>query len=166
MQHSPIRTVAVTGLNATDSPAPGVAVLRCLQRERTAGDRFVGFAYDALDSGIYAADVVDDVFMLPYPSSSPDLFLDRICEIHRRIELSAIVPTLDAELPAFIEIEPQLRQMGIATLLPTREQFDLRSKANLQRLSRLCGFRTPQTLLVGDTTELRRVEQHLSFPYF
>jgi carbamoyl-phosphate synthase large subunit len=166
MQISPIRTIAVTGLNATDSPAPGVAVLRCLQRERSTRDRVVGFAYDALDAGIYAADVVDDVFMLPYPSSSPDQFFDRICEIHRRVELSAIIPTLDAELPVFIELEPQLRALGIATLLPTREQFDQRSKANLQRLSRTCAFRTPQTLLVGDTDELRRVDQHMSFPYF
>lgn len=166
MQLSPIRTIAVTGLNATDNPAPGVAVLRCLRREGVTGDRLVGLAYDALDPGIYAHDIVDDVFMLPYPSSSPDQFLERICEIHRRTELTAILPTLDAELPAFIELEPRLRELGIATLLPTREQLDARSKANLPRLARHCGFRTPETVLVGDEHELRRAHELLRYPFF
>ncbi len=166
MHISPIRTVAVTGLNATDNPAPGVAVLRCLQRERTKNERLIGFAYDALDPGIYAGDVVDDVFLLPYPSSNPDSFLERLREIHRRVELSVIVPTLDAELPVFIELEPRLRELGIATLLPTREQLDLRSKANLHRLASKAGFRTPPTLLVGDAEELYRAQQQLKYPFY
>jgi carbamoyl-phosphate synthase large subunit len=166
MQVSPIRTIAVTGLHATENPAPGLAVLRCLRRERGEHVRLIGFAYDALDSGIYAADIVDDVFMLPYPSSNPDSFLERICEIHQRVELSVIVPTLDAELPAFIALESRLTQFGIATVIPTAEQLDLRTKANLQRLARQIGFRTPQTLLVGDADELRRVHSQLTFPLF
>jgi carbamoyl-phosphate synthase large subunit len=166
MHASPIRTIAVTGLHATDNPAPGLAVLRCLQRERGKNERLIGFAYDALDSGIYAASVVDDVFMLPYPSSNPDNFLDRIEEIHRQVELSVILPTLDAELPAFIEIEPRLRALGIATLLPTREQLDSRSKANLPRLARQAGFRTPETILVNDVEQLRRAHSQLSYPVF
>jgi carbamoyl-phosphate synthase large subunit len=166
MRVSTIRTIAVTGLSATDNPAPGLAVLRCLQRERDERQRLIGFAYDALDSGIYAADVVDDVFMLPYPSSSPDSFLDRICEIHERLALSVIVPTLDAELPIFIALAPRLRELGIATLLPTREQLELRSKANLHRLASRAGFRTPQTAVVHDVEELRRVQSQLGYPFF
>jgi carbamoyl-phosphate synthase large subunit len=166
MQASPIRTIAVTGLHATDNPSPGLAVLRCLQRERGEHERLIGFAYDALDSGIYAADVVDDIFMLPYPSSYPELLLDRIREIHGRVELSMIIPTLDSELPAFIDLEPRLRELGIAMWLPTREQLELRSKSNLARLASRAGFRTPQTLLVGDSDELRRVHQRLNYPFY
>jgi carbamoyl-phosphate synthase large subunit len=166
MTVSPIRTIAVTGLHATDNPAPGLAVLRCLRRASNPQVRLIGFAYDALDSGIYTSDVVDDVFMLPYPSSNPEIFLERICEIHQRLELSLIIPTLDAELPAFIEIEPRLAALGIASLLPTREQLDLRAKANLQRLSARCGFRTPETLLVGHADELRRAHSRLKYPVF
>ena len=166
MQLSPIRTIAVTGLHASDNPAPGLAVLRCLQRGRSKQERLIGFAYDALDSGIYAADVVDDVFMLPYPSSNPENFLARIYEIHQRVELSVIIPTLDAELPVFIELESRLLELGIATVLPTREQLDLRSKANLQRLATRSGFRTPHTLLVGDADELRRLHSQLTYPFF
>jgi carbamoyl-phosphate synthase large subunit len=166
MQVSPIRTIAVTGLHATENPAPGLAVLRCLRRELGEHERLIGFAYDALDSGIYAADIVDDVFMLPYPSSNPDSFLERICEIHQRVDLSVIIPTLDAELPAFIALEPRLTQLGIATVIPTAEQLEMRTKANLQRLARQIGFRTPQTLLVGDADELRRMHSQLTFPLF
>jgi carbamoyl-phosphate synthase large subunit len=166
MSTSPIRTIAVTGMNATDNPAPGVAVLRCLRGGGLGEARVIGLAYDALDPGIYAKDIVDDVFMLPYPSSSPENFFERLREIHRRTELSMIIPTLDAELPAFIELEPHLRELGIQTLLPTREQFDARSKANLQALARRAGFRTPQTVLVGSAEEVRRIEEQLAFPLF
>jgi carbamoyl-phosphate synthase large subunit len=166
MQSHRKRTIAVTGLNATDNPAPGVAVLRSLRHAARECDRLVGLAYDALDPGIYAKDIVDDVFMLPYPSSSPDSFLERIVEIHERVALSVIIPTVDAELPAFIELAPRLRELGIATLLPTREQLDARSKANLQRMARLCGFRTPETLLVSNVDDLQRAHRQLSYPLF
>jgi carbamoyl-phosphate synthase large subunit len=160
------RTIAVTGLNATDNPAPGVAVLRCLRHGGADDARLVGLAYDALDPGIYATDLVDEVFMLPYPSSSPESFLERLADIHSRVDLSVIIPTVDAELPAFIALAPRLRELGIATLLPSREQLDLRSKANLQRLARSCGFHTPETLLVGNVADLERAQQQLSFPLF
>ncbi|HNN97902.1 MAG TPA: hypothetical protein PKI03_36815, partial [Pseudomonadota bacterium] len=55
-------TIAVTGLNATDNPAPGVGVLRALQLARPQ-DRLIGLAYDALDPGIYTRDLVSDVFL-------------------------------------------------------------------------------------------------------
>jgi carbamoyl-phosphate synthase large subunit len=159
-------TVAVTGLNATDNPAPGVAVLRSLRHGDGPRHRLVGLAYDALDPGIYATDVADDVFILPYPSSSPDNFFDRLCAIHARIPLSVVVPTLDAELPTFIQLEPRLRELGIGMLLPTREQYDARAKANLATLARTAGLRTPDTCIVNSADALRRMEQRLRYPYF
>lgn len=166
MQTSQPRTIAVTGLNATDNPAPGVAVLRSLRHGGLGDDRLIGLAYDALDPGLYAEHIVDDVFMLPYPSSSKEHFLERLQAIHERMQLSVIIPTLDAELPIFIELAPQLRALGIETLLPTREQFDARSKVNLPSLARLGGFRTPETLLLGHAEELQRIARQLSYPFF
>ena len=69
--------VAVTGLNATDNPAPGVGVMRAL-RAASPGDRLVGLAYDALDPGIYAKDLAAEVFLIPYPSHGVEAFLDRL----------------------------------------------------------------------------------------
>ena len=62
-------TIAVTGLNATDNPGPGVPVLRSLRDGARAGARRIGLTYDALDPGVYARDLADQVFLLTYPSA-------------------------------------------------------------------------------------------------
>lgn len=158
-------TIAVTGLNATDNPAPGVGVLRALREGDHTEDQLVGFAYDSLDPGVYAKDIVGDVFLLPYPSSSPEALFARIEAIHEQQHLDVIVPTLDAELPAFIALEPRLRELGIGMLLPTREQFDLRSKANLAELGRRAGIKVPRTVVVTSGAELAQVHDRVAYPF-
>ena len=158
-------TIAVTGLNATDNPAPGVGVLRAL-RDGGAEDRLVGLAYDALDPGVYAAAIAREVFMIPYPSQGVSAFLSRLRYVHERVGLDVIVPTLDAELPSFIELEPELRAMGIGMLLPTRAQLELRSKVNLAELGRRAGIRVPTTAVVTDADELLRVHEKVPYPFF
>jgi carbamoyl-phosphate synthase large subunit len=159
-------TIAVTGLNASDSPAPGVGVLRSLRGGAGAHDRLVGFAYDALDAGVYAEGLVDDVYLLPYPSSSLDAFLERLEYVHARTPLDVIVPTLDAELPTFLTLESRLRDMGIALLLPTREQLDARSKVKLAALGERVGLSVPSTAVVTSVDELARVHERVPYPFF
>lgn len=158
-------TIAVTGLNATDNPAPGVGVMRAL-REGDSGDRLVGLAYDALDPGVYAEALVREVFMIPYPSQGIDAFLSRLAYVHEKVGLDVIIPTLDAELPSFIELEPELRRMGIGMLLPTREQLDLRSKVNLLGLGKKAGIQVPDTAVVSDEAEIYRVHEKVPYPFF
>src|SRR5262245_2164914 len=93
-------TIAVTGLNATDNPAPGVGVMRALRAD-SSEDRLVGLAYDALDPGVYAETLVREVFMIPYPSQGKGAFLSRLAYVHEKVGLDVIIPTLDAELPSF-----------------------------------------------------------------
>jgi carbamoyl-phosphate synthase large subunit len=164
MQPKPL-TIAVTGLNATDNPAPGVGVLRAL-RESGPDDRLVGLAYDALDPGVYAADIAREVFMIPYPSQGVSAFLSRLAYVHEKVGLDVIVPTLDAELPSFIDLEPKLRDMGIGLLLPTREQLDLRSKVNLAALGERAGIRVPRTAVITDADELYRAHEKVPYPFF
>ncbi|MEY4511596.1 MAG: hypothetical protein RLZZ450_3718 [Pseudomonadota bacterium] len=159
-------TVAVTGLNATDNPAPGVAVLRALKLQREPCDRLIGLAYDGLDPGVYAEDVVDEVFMLPYPSSSTDAYFERLAHIHERVGLSVVIPTLDAELPTFIALAPRLAELGIGTLLPTREQYDLRSKAQLSKLAERAGIRTPETFVISSALDIASAHERLGYPFF
>jgi hypothetical protein len=45
-------TVAVTGMNATDNPAQGVAVARSLRAEPQFAGRVIGLGYDPLDPGL------------------------------------------------------------------------------------------------------------------
>lgn len=158
-------TIAVTGLNATDNPAPGVGVIRAL-RDARPNDHFVGLAYDALDPGIYAQDLLRDVFLLPYPSQGLDPLLARLEYIHERVGLDVIVPTLDAELPAFIEAAPRLRELGIATFLPTREQLELRSKGQLAALGVRAGISVPATAVVTTAAELAHVHTRVPYPLF
>lgn len=158
-------TVAVTGLNATDNPAPGVGVIRAL-RDARPRDHYVGLAYDALDPGIYAQDLVRDVFLLPYPSQGLDPLIARLEYIHERVGLDVIIPTLDAELPAFIEAAPRLRELGIATFLPTREQLELRSKGQLAALGVRAGISVPATAVVTTAAELAHVHTRVPYPLF
>ena len=159
-------TIAVTGLNATDNPAPGVGVLRSLRMGEGAQDRLIGLAYDALDPGVYAKDLASDVFLLPYPSSSVEAFLGRIAAIHERVGLDVIIPTLDAELPTFLTIEKALAEMGIGMLLPTREQLEARSKAKLAVMGQRAGIPVPATATVQSADEMFRVHERIAYPFF
>ncbi len=159
-------TIAVTGMNATDNPAPGIGVLRSLREKSEPGERLVGLAYDALDPGVYAGDIVSDVFLLPYPSSSLESFFDRLEYIKDRVGLDVIIPTLDAELTAFMSIEQRLRSLGVGTLLPTRAQFDLRSKANLADLGRRAEVRVPKTVVINSASELATVHEKIPYPFW
>jgi len=160
------KTIAVTGLNATDNPAPGVGVIRALRAHPDFDGRIVGLAYDSLDPGIYAKDLVDDVFLVPYPSQGLAAFRARLDEIHTRVPLDVVIPTLDAELPTFIDLEPELRRQGIGSFLPSKELFDLRSKANLAHLGELTNINTPATRVLADPSELRQLEDELPFPFW
>ena len=159
-------TIAVTGLNATDNPAPGVGVLRSLRLGEGARDRLVGLAYDALDPGVYAEELVQDVFLMPYPSSSLAALLERIRYVHERVGLDVIVPTLDAELPAFLSLEADLRELGIGVLLPTRDQLEVRSKAKLAALGRAASISVPASVAIQSADELRRVHERVPYPFF
>jgi carbamoyl-phosphate synthase large subunit len=170
MSSRPI-TIAVTGLNATDNPAPGVGVLRALQQGGggagpLSGDRLVGLAYDALDPGVYASDVVREVFMIPYPSQGREAMLARLRYVHERVGLDVVIPTLDAELPSFIALAPELAAMGIGTLLPTAEMLDLRSKVNLAALGERTGILVPPTVVVSDAEEMWRAHEKIPYPFY
>ena len=158
--------IGVTGLNATDNPAPGVGVIRALQASALPGERFIGLAYDAMDPGVYAPEIVPDVYLLPYPSQGMQAFLARLREVQERTGMDVIIPTLDAELPSFIDAAAELREMGIATFLPTREQLDLRSKSNLADLGRRADIATPATAVVASPSELAMIHQKVTYPLF
>ncbi len=162
----PPLTIGVTGLNATDNPAPGVGVIRALRAHPDFRGRIIGLAYDSLDPGIYARDLVDDVFLLPYPSQGPGAFGVRLAEIHAQASLDVIIPTLDAELPTFIDLESDLRERGVGMFIPTQELFDLRSKANLAHLGELTNINTPATRVIADPSELRQLDGELEFPFW
>jgi len=157
-------TVAVTGLNATDNPGPGVGVVRALRHAPEFEGRVVGLAYDALEPGIFAAGLVDDVFLIPYPSQGVEALRTRLAYIDDAIGLDAVIPTLDSELPSFITLEDELEARGIGAMLPTKDQLDLRSKAKLRALADDAGIRSPQTRVLADSNELYSLHETLGWP--
>ncbi|MDD5308443.1 MAG: ATP-grasp domain-containing protein [Deltaproteobacteria bacterium] len=159
-------TIAVTGLNATDNPGPGVAVIRALREAPGFAGRIVGLAYDTLEPGIYARDLVPDVFLLPYPSQGIEALEARLRYIHGRIPLDAVIPTLDSELPSFIALEGTLSELGIGTFLPTREQFDLRAKAGLPALGERAGILVPASRVVTDVEALYGIHREIPYPLY
>lgn len=155
-------TVAVTGLNATDNPGPGVAVIRALRSDPLFQGKIVGLAYDALDPGAYLPGIVDAAFMIPYPSAGRQALFDRLAYIKRTAGLDVLVPTLDSELPALLDQEPTLRAMGIGTFMPTKAQYDQRAKARLDELRTEHGVSVPLSTPLFDANALYSL--HLRFP--
>ncbi len=157
-------TVAVTGLNATDNPGPGVGVIRSIREAEQFAGRIVGLAYDPLDPGVYMSGVCDHVYLFPYPSQGKNALLARLEEIHAKNPLDVIVPTLDAELMAFVEIAPQLERLGIHTFLPSSAGLKLRDKAGFAKLKESHGIRVPAGVSVSDPTILYNLPEPLSYP--
>ena len=159
-------TVAVTGLNATDNPGPGVSVIRALRAHPDFAGRVIGLAYDSLDPGIYARGLADDVFLVPYPSQGVEALAARLAYIHQEVGLDVIVPTLDSELSSFIALQDDLREQEIRMFLPTPEQLELRSKAHLLELGDAAGIRVPASRVISAAADLYRVHEEVPFPLY
>ncbi|RPI76505.1 MAG: biotin carboxylase, partial [Ignavibacteriales bacterium] len=104
--------IAVTGLNATDNPGPGVPVIRSI-READKNVRITGLLYDSLEPGIYMKDIADKSYLIPYPSTGLENLFERIMVVHDKEKLDLIIPSLDAELYAFSRLKPRLEEKGI-----------------------------------------------------
>ena len=75
-------TVAVTGLNAVDSPGPGVAVIRGIRDCEDFDVRIIGLSYESLEPGIYMEGIADKVYQIPYPAAGSESLHGRIEYIH------------------------------------------------------------------------------------
>lgn len=162
--NSPI-TVAVTGLNATDNPGAGVPVIRALRESTRLPElRIVGLVYEHLEPGIYMHQLVDKSYTIPLPTLGTDTLLARLEYIHSREGIDVLIPNFDAELPNFIHLRERMQAMGIATLLPTIEQFEQREKERLPELARTLDIATPRTATATSLAELRRALAHTGYP--
>jgi carbamoyl-phosphate synthase large subunit len=156
-------TVAITGLNATDNPAPGVPVIRAIRAGAGDACRIVGLSYDPLDPGNYMTDIADRVYLVPYPSQGAEALFERLAEIHDETPIDVLVPTLDAELESFIKLGDFVRELSIKLLLPSREQLRMRSKARFHMLADM-GIRVPKSVAMGDSSAIRRLDEEFDFP--
>jgi carbamoyl-phosphate synthase large subunit len=154
--------VGVSGLHTGENPQPGVPVVLSLRHGGFQG-QVVGLVYDSVEAGIWAG-VADDVFQLPYPSDGSDAFLNRLQYIGGNLPVHVLIPTLDAEIAAYIRLAPKLAKMGIATFLPTEEQFKLRAKSKLGELSERLKIRVPRSMNMTDPAMAYQLSEHFAFP--
>jgi carbamoyl-phosphate synthase large subunit len=159
----PIR-VAVTALNATDNPGPGIPVIRCLQASNRYAVEAIGLAYDALEPGIFLPGMAAASYLMPYPLTGYKNMLERLREVHAEAPIDVIIPVLDSELTAYIKMEPELRAMGIHSFLPTRANLEMRSKANLSLFGERFGVPVPFSLAVYDHAQLAASIMSFAYP--
>lgn len=157
--------VGVTGLNATDNPGPGISVIRALRAHPDFKGKIVGLAYDPLDPGLYPTDLIDSAYLMPFPSQGVDTLRQRLKYIKKVSDLSLLIPTLDSEISAFISLENELKEMGIRLFLPTKEQYDMRSKIRLAEICEKAGLDFPRTKIISDAEVLYHLSGEISLPF-
>lgn len=156
--------IAVTGLNATDNPGPGVPVIRSLKEANNIKVEPIGLIYDSLEPGIYMENLADKCYVIPYPSSGLDSLLQRILYINAKEKIDMIIPTLDSELFAFNKISAALNNVGIKTYLPSIEQLTIRAKDKLFDFCQSKNIKVPKNILVTSYNDLHSVNNKFNFP--
>ena len=157
-------TVALTGLNNTDNPGPGVPVIRGIRDSKEFDPRIIGLAYENLEPAIYMDGIVDKTYQVPYPSEGSDVLLQRILDIHEKDPIDVLIPNFDAELYAFMRSEKILEKAGIKTFLPTLEQFEERHKSNLPAFGEKYGLSVPFSKPIMRIDEIDTLKDDFEYP--
>jgi len=157
-------TVALTGLNNTDNPGPGVPVIRGIKESDVFESRIIGLAYENLEPAIYMQGIVDKTYQVPYPSEGSDVLVTRILEIHKKDPVDVLIPNFDAELYAFMRSEHLLKEAGIKTFLPTLEQFEERHKTNLPEFGEKYELKVPFSTTITRIDEIEKLKDDFDYP--
>ncbi|BAF69613.1 ATP-grasp domain-containing protein [Nitratiruptor sp. SB155-2] len=152
--------IAISGLNNSDNPAPGIGVAKSLLQYP-----LIGLSYDPTEPGIYQ-DIFEHVYLMPYPSLGFEALKERLEYIKEKSEIDILLPTLDAELPQIIKYQNVLQNLGISTCVPTTEQFELREKKNLQKLCQQIDIKHPFTIEIASLDDLINATKTIGFPLF
>ncbi len=157
-------TIAVTGLNNTDNPGPGIPVIRGIRECKDFEVRIIGLAYESLEPGVYMKEWVDNAYQIPFPSTGSEALLERISYIQKKENIDVLIPNFDAELYTFMRAEKQLKSMGIHTFLPTMDQLDERHKANLPEFGEKYDLKIPKSISITTTTAIYSLRDEFSYP--
>ncbi|MBC7382492.1 MAG: ATP-grasp domain-containing protein [Bacteroidia bacterium] len=158
-------SVAVSGLNAIDSPGPGISVIRSLRESKYFDVRIIGLSYETLEPGLYMHDLVDKAYQLPLPSAGMDVLYARLQYINSIEKLDLIIPNFDAELFNFIKLAPKLKaELKINTFLPTLDQFEARHKVNLADFGKKHKIKVPKSKTIHTIKEVLALKSEFTYP--
>jgi carbamoyl-phosphate synthase large subunit len=158
-------TIAVSGLNNIDNPGPGVPVIRGIKKSEM-DVRIIGLAYENLEPGIYMPGLVDKTYLIPFPSTGSETFLERLSYIHEKEQIDIVIPNFDSELYLFIKFSGKLLDMGIHTFLPSMEQFEERHKDNLPEFAEKYNITVPASKPIINRKDLADLPKPLAYPYW
>lgn len=156
--------IAITGLNATDNPGPGVPVIRSLKHSKEFDGEIIGLIYDVLEPGIYMENLTKKNYLIPYPSSGLQNLYERLAYIQQQEKIDVIIPTLDSELFGFVKLEDKLKELGIKMFLPSFEQLNIRAKDKLFNFCIENGVNVPKNIIVSSITDLQKISEEFDFP--
>ena len=157
-------TLAVTGLNNTDNPGPGIPVIRSIRESGEFDVRVIGLAYETLEPGIYMHDLVNKVYQVPYPSEGSDNLIKRLEFINSVENINVLIPNFDDELYTFIKSSAKLEEMGIHTFLPTLEQLEERHKVNLPDFGEKLQINVPLSKPMLNHSEILSLQDDFDYP--
>jgi carbamoyl-phosphate synthase large subunit len=157
-------TIAVTGLNNTDNPGPGVPVIRGAKESTDFEVRVIGLVYENLEPGIYMEGLCDRIFQIPYPSSGSNELIERIEQIHQQEKIDVLIPNFDAELFSFMKNEQRLFDKGIHTFLPSLKQFQEREKDKLTEFGKKYKIKVPGNINLTSTNQISDMEEKFDYP--
>ncbi len=156
--------IAVTGLNAIDSPGSGVAVIRAIRDGYDQPVRIIGLAYENLEPGIYMDGICDKTYQISYPAAGAEVLYNSIKHIHDKEQIDVIIPNFDTELYNFITIAPRLKTLGIHSFLPSFEMLDARDKLNLYAFGQKNNLLVPKDKVIYSVNELNTLGDEFGWP--
>ena len=156
--------VALTGLDASENPFPGLSVLRSIKESGEFNGKIIVLTYDALCTGLYQHDLIDEVYMVPYPSEPEEYLFSRIAEIHQKTKLDVIVPCLDSEIATYARLGARLKHIGINVLVPREAAVKARSKLFLSEFCKEHEIDFPKSYLINDPNEIDKYATELHYP--
>lgn len=156
--------IAVTGLNAIDSPGPGVAVIRAIRDGLNRPVRIIGLAYENLEPGIYMDGICDKTYQISYPAAGSEVLYNAIKYIHDIEKIDVLIPNFDAELYNFITIAARLKALGIHSFLPSFDMFDARDKLNLYAFGQKHNLLVPKDKVIYNSNELAQIGDDFGYP--
>jgi carbamoyl-phosphate synthase large subunit len=158
--------IAVTGLNATESPGPGLGVIKCLREAKGFDVSIIGLAYDVKDPAIYLNGICDQVFLIPFPSSGPEGLKHRLEYVFSKTKIDLLIPSLDSELKSFIQLQPFIESHGIKMLLPDEDMLQTREKKHLREVCTKGKISYPRTTEINGYDHLEDFAEKLGYPLF
>ncbi len=157
-------TIAVSGLNNTDNPGPGVPFIRAVKESEKFDLKIIGLAYENLEPGIYMPGMVKKVYKMPYPSEGKVPFLERITYINQQENIDVLIPNFDAELQTVMISEKELEEMGIKTFLPTLKQFEERHKSELDKFGETYDIKVPHSVSLSGSGDINKLPKDFEYP--